>query len=107
MAQLRDAYPNFTERDAEILAIAPDAPATLARYWEDHDMPFPGLCDENHAVADLYGQEVKLLKLGRLPSVFIIDRGGNLRWERFSSSMTDIPPVGVLLDLLDRLAADH
>ena len=44
MAQLRDVHREFVKREAEVLAIAPDSPETLERFWTSHEMPFPGLC---------------------------------------------------------------
>lgn len=66
-------------------------------------MPFVGLSDPKHQVADLYGQEVSLLKLGRMPAIMIIDKAGRIRYQHYGDSMSDIPPNGELLSVLEEL----
>ena len=106
MAQLRQDYPQFVERDAEIIAIGPEGRARFADYWQDHDMPFIGIPDPAHVVPKLYGQEVKLLKMGRLPAQVIVDKGGQVRYAHYGRSMSDIPPTDELLDILDQLNSE-
>ena len=54
-------------------------------------------------MADVYKQEVKLLKLGRMPALLVVDREGLIQYEHYGEDMTDIPDNRVILDLLDRL----
>jgi len=103
MAQLRQDYAQFTARDAEVLVICPEGRGAVQAYWQREQLPFPGLADPNHKVANLYGQEVNLLKLGRMPELAIIDRGGVIRYAHHATSMSDIPVSKTLLDVLDRL----
>ena len=51
MAQLRQDYPQFVERDTEIIVIGPEGPAGFARYWQAHEMPFVGIPDPQHSAA--------------------------------------------------------
>jgi len=51
----------------------------------------------------LYGQEVNLFKLGRMPAQVIVDRMGQARYVHYGHSMSDIPPNEELLALLDEL----
>ena len=62
---------------------------------------FIGLPDPDHAVIDLYGQEVSLFKLGRMPAQMLIDRSGVLRLVHYGHSMADIPDNGEVFALLD------
>ena len=39
-------------------------------------MPFTGIPDPKHKIADLYGQEVSITKLGRMPAQMVIDKQG-------------------------------
>lgn len=103
MAQLRQDYSEFTKRDAEVIAIGPEKPDAFARWWEEHEMPFVGLADPDHTVANLYGQEVKLLKLGRMPAQLLIDRQGNIRRKHFGKSMADIVSNNEVLSIIDEL----
>ena len=103
MAQLRRQYAQFVTRDAEVVVIGPEDADTFARHWHRHDYPFVGLPDPEHKVADLYGQEVKLLKLGRLPTLIVVDLYGRVRYQHHGRSMRDIPAGGEILTLLDKL----
>ena len=86
--------------------IGPDRPEAFRREWEKQLTPFAGLADPAHEVAKLYSQPVKLLKLGRLPALFLVDRSGAIRFEQFSRSMSDISENADLLAALDELPAD-
>ena len=59
--------------------------------------------DPRHEVAKLYGQQVKLLKLGRLPALLVIDKNGQVRYSHYGSSMSDIPANTDILTIIDQL----
>jgi len=103
MAQLRRDYPEFVKRGAEIIAIGPEKPQAFADWWHEHDMPFPGLADPEHRVSKLYGQEVRIFKLGRMPAQLIIDKTGIIRYWHYGSSMKDIVENSDLISRLDEL----
>ncbi len=105
MAQLRHQYADLLARDAEVLVVAPDSPDALRRYWEKEALPFPGLADPDHAVADRYRQQVKILKFGRLPAVFIVDRQGQIRAQHYGRSMSDIPTIEAVIALLGSITS--
>ena len=105
MARLRDDYASFTGRGAEILAIGPDGLKEFIRYWQNENIPFPGLPDPEHSVADVYRQEVNLFKLGRMPLVCIVDVKGYIRFAHYGASMSDIPTNERLLRVIDDLKA--
>jgi peroxiredoxin len=100
---LRDDYAAFTARDAEILVIGPDGPNAYCRYWETEKLPFIGLPDPKHTVADVYNQQVNLWKLGRMPALLVVDKGGIIQYEHYGDDMKDIPENKVVFDILDRL----
>jgi len=75
----------------------------FARYWKQESLPFVGLPDPNHAVLKLYGQEVNLFKLGRMPAQVIIDKAGVVHFVHYGHSMSDIPPNDELLGLVGDL----
>ncbi len=103
MAQLRQDYEKFQQRQTEIIVIGPENAAAFARYFTEHDLPFLGLPDPTHRVLKLYGQEVNLFKLGRMPAQVLIDKNGIVRFVHYGHSMADIPPNSELLELLDEL----
>jgi peroxiredoxin Q/BCP len=91
MAQLRQDYEQFTALNAEILVVCPEDAATVAAQWQRERYPFVGLADPRHTVADIYRQEVNLFKMGRMPTLAVIDRAGRVIHEHHGSSMSDIP----------------
>jgi peroxiredoxin len=100
---LRDHYQEFVKRGVEIVVIGPDGPRAFKKYWEEERMPFPGCADIGSKVADNYQQEVNLFKLGRMPADIIIDRTGIIRYMHYGESMSDIPQIQQLLDVIDSL----
>ena len=103
MAQLRQDYAEFVARGAEVIAVGPEGQQPFAQWWQENDMPFVGLADPGHVLADLYGQEVNLVKLGRMPAQFVIDRHERIRYQHYSNAMWDLPPNQEILQLLDQL----
>jgi len=103
MAQLRQDHAQFVDRQAEIIVVGPEGPTAFANYWQTNDLPFIGLPDPKATVLKLYGQEVNLFKLGRMPAQVIIDRSGMVRFVHYGHSMSDIPENSELLALLDEL----
>jgi len=100
MAQLRQDYDKFAALDAEIIVVGPEKAESFQQYWQKHDLPFVGLPDPKHQVLKLYGQEIKLFKLGRMPAQVIIDKEGQARYVHYGRSMRDIPDNAELLALL-------
>jgi len=106
MAQLRQDYEQFTERNAEIVVVGPEDADAFRKYWDEERLPFIGLPDPDHSVLKLYGQEIKLFKFGRMPAQVIIDRQGYARYIHYGHSMSDIPSNQELLAILDELNQD-
>ncbi len=63
-----------------------------------------GVPDADGKLANLYGQEWKIVKLGRMPALFVIDRQGALAFAQYGKSMSDIPENNEMLKVLDALA---
>ena len=103
MTQLRQDYQKFVASDAEIIIIGPENQKSFARYWHREKLPFVGVPDPNHRIADLYGQQVKLLKLGRLPALIVVDKQGTIRYRHYGDSMRDIPENSEILSVLGEL----
>ena len=107
MAQLRQGYEEFAARDAEIVVVGPEGQAAFAAYWQEEGLPFVGLPDPTHSVLKLYGQEVNLFKLGRMPAQVIVDKSGQARYVHYGHSMSDIPSNAELLALLDGIGREN
>jgi len=103
MAQLRQDYAKFTQRGAEIIVIGPEGKEAFQAYWHKESLPFIGLPDPGASVLKLYGQEVNLFKLGRMPAQVVVDKQGVARFVHYGHSMSDIPKNSELLGLLEQM----
>ena len=103
MAQLRQDYQKFVERDAQIIAVGPEDAKNFSAFWHQEQMPFIGIPDHEHIVANLYGQKVDPFKLGRMPALIIIDKSGKIRFRHYGNSMSDIPTNKYVLSMLEGL----
>ena len=101
MAQLRQDYEKFVKLNTEILVAGPENAEAFKDYWAKENLPFIGLPDPEHKVLKLYGQEVNIFKLGRMPAQVMIDKSGKVRYVHYGHSMMDIPENKELLDLIE------
>ncbi|MBW6467041.1 MAG: redoxin domain-containing protein [Brevefilum sp.] len=107
MAQLRQDYPQFVERETAVIAVGPDSQQDFIKFWEQGQLPFIGLADPEHVAAKLYDQEVTLLKFGRVPAQMVIDKTGVVRYVHYARSMSDIPENKDILKLLDQINSEE
>jgi len=105
MAQLRQDYQEFIKRQAQVVVIGPEDASAFKSFWKQHLLPFIGLPDPRASVLKLYGQEVNLFKLGRMPAQLIVDKAGIVRFVHYGHAMSDIPPNSEILSLLDQINA--
>ena len=105
MAQLRQDYAQFVARDIEVVVVGPENAAAFADYFAKESLPFIGLPDPTASVLKLYGQEVNLFKLGRMPAQVLIDKAGVARYVHYGHNMSDIPANEELLALGDEINA--
>jgi peroxiredoxin len=105
MAQLRQDHLEFEKRQTKVVVVGPEDAQAFEAYWRENDLPFIGLPDPKASVLRLYGQEVNLFKLGRMPAQVIVDRAGVARFVHYGHAMSDIPEISELLRLLDQLDA--
>jgi peroxiredoxin Q/BCP len=104
MAQLRLDYHEFEKRNTVIIVVGPEKKEAFETYWKENDLPFIGLPDPTASVLKLFGQEVNLFKLGRMPAQVLVDRQGIARFVHYGHSMSDIPENKELFELIDILA---
>ena len=103
MAQLRQDHHKFVDRGVEIVVVGPEGAAAFVKYWQAESLPFIGLPDPTYSVLKLYGQEVNLFKLGRMPAQVLIDRAGIARFCHYGHDMSDIPENDEILALADEV----
>ena len=107
MAQLRQDYQKYVERDTEVMAIGPEDARIFTRWWQ-HKMPFIGIPDPKHVIAGkLYSQKSKLFKGGRLPALVVIDKNTKIRLMHYADSPSDIPSNEEILSLLETLNKEN
>ena len=98
--EFRDRHKLAVEKGVVVLGVSPDTAASHIKFAKKYSLPFPLLCDTNHAVASEYGAWGKKKFLGReyegvIRSTFVIgpDR-------RLLSAMYDVKPLGHAADVL-------
>ena len=62
---------------------------------------YPIFYDESKKVAGMLKQEVRLIKLGRMPGLLVIDKKGIIRYAYYGKSMHDIPENNEILQVLE------
>lgn len=107
MAQLRLDYQEFVIRNVEVVVVGPEDAGAFAAYFGKESLPFIGLPDPKSSVLKLYGQEVNLFKLGRMPAQVLIDQAGMARFVHYGHNMQDIPANQEILSLVDQLNTEH
>jgi peroxiredoxin len=100
-------YKLFVERDTLVVSVGPEDGAAFSRYWEKNGLSFIGLPDQANGVLKLFGQQVKIFKLGRQPAQMLIDKKGILRFVHYGHSMKDIPSPAEMIALLDQLQQEQ
>lgn len=103
MAQLRQYYETFVEKETTIVVVGPEDAEKFTEYFVSKKLPFIGLPDPKHSVLKLYGQEVKLFKFGRMPAQLLIDKAGIVQYVHYGHDMTDIPKNQEMLALIDEI----
>ncbi len=91
--QLHQDSDRLAKLDIEVLVVGPENSDSFRKYWKKESLPFKGLPDPDHSIMKLYGQEVKIFKLGRMPAQMLIDKSGILKFVYYGNSMSDIPDL--------------
>lgn len=90
---MRQDADRLAKLEIEILVVGPETLDLFRKYWLKESLPFIGLPDPGRSVMKLYGQEVKIFKLGRMPAQMLIDKSGILKFVYYGNSMADIPDI--------------
>ncbi len=102
---LRDSWSRVAEAGIEIFGVSPDSVRSHARFRAKHELPFPLLADEGHALADAYGVWVLKKFMGREymgteRTTFVIDADGLIE-----AVLPQVKPDEHVDQLLEVLAA--
>ena len=79
----RDALPDFSGADAEIIGVSKDSVAKHDKFKAKHELPFTLASDEDGSVCEAYGTWVEKSMYGRKymgidRATFLIDRDGKI-----------------------------
>jgi len=100
---LRDRYAEFQQRNADVIAIAPDTAEHASAYFKLHEIPFPCLADPGRLVFRQYDVKSAMISLGQRPGLFVIDGEGKVRYAYLGFQQWEIPTVDATLAELDKL----
>lgn len=100
---MRDRISEFEERDAQLLAIAPDTPEHARDYFQRNAIPFPCLADPDRQVFRQFDVKSAMVSLGQRPGLFIVDGEGIVRYAYLGWQQWEIPSVDDTLRELDSL----
>lgn len=102
---MRQDYPKFQQRGAEVVAITADALVRGHEYFRTYSLPFPLLLDPRRAVYRQYGVHWRVLSLGQRPGLFIVDKQGIVRYAHVGKQQWNIPRNADVLKVLNDLEA--
>jgi len=79
----RDEYAALKRKDAVVLGVSPQGEASHQKFAQKYSLPFPLLCDTEHALAEAFGAWGEKENYGRkymgiLRSTFIIGADGKI-----------------------------
>lgn len=80
---IRDDWASVQALDVALFGVSPDSVASHAKFRAKHDLPFPLLVDEDHAIAEAYGTWVEKSMYGKTymgveRSTFLIGADGRI-----------------------------
>jgi peroxiredoxin len=100
---LRDRLEHFKERNATVVAIAPDTIDHARAYFDKNQLPFMCLADPGRTVFREYDVRSALVSLGQRPGLFIVDKDGIVRLAYLGWQQWEIPSIDETLAQLDAL----
>jgi peroxiredoxin len=106
VAQLRHEYEQFRATNTEILVMAPNKPASLAKYIRANPTPFPILSDMDARIAERYGIEAIHAPFLTffIGSMFVIDQTCRIRFADYNVPLVARPNDNRALAVLEAMA---
>ncbi len=78
MRAYRDQYAKVTEKGARVVGISTDDVATLRRFKDENQLPYPLLSDDGGKVAKQYGGTMPIFGVANR-ATFVLDRDGTVK----------------------------
>ena len=106
MAQLRHEYDQFRATNTEIIVIAPNKPASIARYVKAQPTEFPILSDPGARTAELYGIEAVHAPFLTvfIGAMFVVDQDARVRYADYNVPLVSRPDDNKALAVLMGMA---
>jgi peroxiredoxin len=99
LKKLAKIYKNIQELEAEVLAVSFDGFSEAKKQAEMDDIPFPLLSDLSGETTERFTY-TDLFKNAPVPSIFITDRFGELRFQKIADEAEDLPSEVEILSWL-------
>ncbi len=96
-------YEKFQQLDTALYPILVDNVDNAKELERKYAKKYPIYYDEQEKVAKMLNQESKILKLGRMPGLLIVDKQGIIQYAYYGDSMSDIPENPELLEVINNL----
>jgi peroxiredoxin Q/BCP len=74
----RDQYAKVTEKGAQVVGISTDDVATLKRFKDENQLPYPLLSDGDGKVAKQYGGTIAVVGLANR-ATFVLEKDGTVK----------------------------
>ena len=100
---MAEAYPQFHERNVELVAISVDDRTYALQMAELAGAEYPVLADATRYVSEVYGVYDLLNDKVAAPATFIIRPNGRIAWRHVAEDITDRPTSSDILAEIDRL----
>ena len=104
--ELRKDYQTIRGLDAEILAVSNDQLTGAERAIDHLDLGFPALFDPEAVVIERFDVYDTLNDGYATPSVFVIDKSGDIRWEYVGRHYNDRPTNQQVIAQLEALQVE-
>ncbi len=102
MMQLHQDIEQFEDSKIKIVVVCPEKMDGVEKFIAKQPLNFDLVADPQHIIADRYQQQVKLLKLGRMPAQILLDKNQQRAFEHYASSMKDIIENNVIISAVKR-----
>ena len=102
---MRKDYDAIRGLDAEVLAVSNDQLSGAERAIDRLDLGFPVLFDPDARVIGQYGVYDTLNDGYATPSIFVIDKNGDVRWKYVGRHYNDRPTNAQIIAQLEALQA--
>ena len=107
LCSMRDDIAQYTNLNAEVLAVSVDSPFTLEEFKKQQQLPFPLLSDFNKEVSRAYGSLyedfVMNMKGVSKRSAFVIDGKGKIRYAEVLDNAGELPDLAAVKKTLTTL----